>query len=92
MRVLLDTATLPWAVIDALDLSDDARELFADPGNEVYLSAVSAWEISVKNALGKLPLPDSPARYIPAQRKQHGIEALRLNSPPKKRLHFLTIA
>ena len=79
MRILLDTVAFLWAVTDAPELSDDARELFADPGNEVYLSSVSAWEISVKNALGKLPLPDSPARYVPAQRRQHGIETLHLD-------------
>jgi PIN domain nuclease of toxin-antitoxin system len=79
-------------VTDAPDLSDDARELFADPGNEVYLSSVSAWEISVKNALGKLRLPDLPAICAPAQRKRHAIETRHLNSPPTKRLRLLTIA
>jgi PIN domain nuclease of toxin-antitoxin system len=80
-----------WAVTDAPDLSDDARELFADPGNEVYLSSVSAWEISVKNALGKLPLPDSPARYVPAQRKQHGSETLHLDEEAALRLNRLPV-
>ena len=57
MKILLDTATFLWAVTDAPDLSKDARELFSDPENEIYLSSVSAWEISVKHALGKLALP-----------------------------------
>ena len=91
MRILLDTVAFLWAVTDAPELSDDARELFADPGNEVYLSSVSAWEISVKNALGKLPLPDSPARYVPAQRKQHGIESLHLDEEAALRLSRLPI-
>ena len=76
MRVLLDTATFPWAVGDAPEFSEEAREIFADPGNEVYLSSVSAWEIAVKYALGKLPLPEQPGRFVPLQRKQHGIEPL----------------
>ena len=91
MRILLDTVAFLWAVTDAPDLSADARELFADPGNEVYLSSVSAWEISVKNALGKLPLPDSPARYVPAQRKQHGIETLHLDEASALHLNRLPI-
>ena len=79
MRVLLDTATFLWAVGDAPEFSEEAREIFADPGNEVYLSSVSAWEIAVKYALGKLPLPEPPGRFVPLQRKQHGIDPLQLD-------------
>jgi len=42
----------------------------------VYYSSVSAWEIAIKYGLGRLPLPESPGRFIPFQRKQHGIEPL----------------
>ena len=79
MRVLLDTATFLWAVSDAPEFSEGAREIFADPGNEIYLSAVSVWEIAVKYALGKLPLPQPPGRFVPLQRKQHGIDPLQLD-------------
>jgi len=91
VRILLDTVAFLWAVTDAPELSDDARELFVDPGNEVYLSSVSAWEICVKNALGKLPLPDSPARYVPVQRRQHGIETLHLDEETALRLNRLPV-
>ena len=50
-----------------------------DPENDVYLSAVSAWEISVKHALGRLPLQDSPERFVAEQKKQQGIEELPLD-------------
>ena len=79
MRILLDTVTFLWAVTDAPDLSDDARELFVDPGNEIYLSSVSTWEIAVKHSLGKLPLPEPPERFVLSQRKEHGIEPLPLD-------------
>ena len=79
MRLLLDTATFLWVVSDAPELSGRARELVVDPENDVYLSAVSAWEIAVKHALGRLPLPDSPERFVPEQRKQQGIEELPLD-------------
>jgi PIN domain nuclease of toxin-antitoxin system len=75
----LDTATFLWIVSDAAELSEEAREIFADPENEVYLSSVSAWEIAVKHALGKLPLPEAPVRFVPFQRKQHGIDPLQLD-------------
>lgn len=79
MRILLDTVTFLWAVSDAPELSDDARELFQDPDNEIYLSSVSTWEIAIKHALRKLPLPEPPAKFVPAQRKQHGIDSLWLD-------------
>lgn len=78
MRLLLDTAAFLWIIDDAPELSAEARELFVDPGNEVYLSSVSAWEIAIKYGLGRLPLPESPDRFISTQRKQHGIDTLQL--------------
>lgn len=79
MRLLLDTCTFLWIATGAPELSARARELFADPDNNAYLSAVSAWEITVKHGLGRLPLPDTPERFVPVQREQHGIEPLALD-------------
>jgi PIN domain nuclease of toxin-antitoxin system len=79
VRLLLDTATFLWVINDAPELSSQARQLFVDPENEAYLSAVSAWEIAIKYGLGRLPLPEPPDRFIPAQRKQHGIDSLQLD-------------
>jgi PIN domain nuclease of toxin-antitoxin system len=45
----------------------------------VFLSAVSAWEITVKHALGKLPLPEAPERFVPRQRASRGIAPLPLD-------------
>ena len=79
MRLLLDTCTFLWIVGGSDELSAKAREVFADPENEVFLSAASAWEIAVKNRLGRLPLPSKPATFVPAQRVAHGIESLALD-------------
>ncbi len=76
MRLLLDTCTFLWIVGGAKELSSRAREAFADPANEVFLSAASAWEIAVKHRLGKLPLPAALDEFVPAQRAAHGIEPL----------------
>ena len=79
MRVLLDTCTFLWIAAGAPELTDRAREAFSDPDNEVCLSAVSGWEIAVKHALGRLPLPEDPGRFVPDQRRAHGIEPLPLD-------------
>ena len=79
MRVLLDTCTFLWIVTDAPKLSALARDVFQSPENDIYLSAVSTWEIAVKHGIGRLPLPESPHTYIPRLRRSHGIEALPLD-------------
>lgn len=76
VRLLLDTCTFLWIVGGAKELSARAQEAFADPANDVLLSAASAWEIAVKYRLGKLPLPSPPDVFVPAQREAHGIEPL----------------
>lgn len=79
MRLLLDTCTFLWIAAGAPDLSPAAREAFEDPENEVFLSAVSAWEIALKHALGRLPLPSDPALFVPEQRRGQGIGELPLD-------------
>ncbi len=76
MKLLLDTCAFLWIVADAPELSPRARDLFKDADNEVYLSAASAWEIAVKQGLGRLPLPDTPDRFVREMREAHGITAL----------------
>jgi PIN domain nuclease of toxin-antitoxin system len=78
MKLLLDTCTFLWLITDDPALSIKARDLFIDPVNEAYLSTVSVWEIEVKFGLGKLPLPQSPERFLPEQRQRHGIATLPL--------------
>jgi PIN domain nuclease of toxin-antitoxin system len=79
VKLLLDTCTFLWIASGAPQLSPRARTLFASPENEVYLSAGSAWEIAIKHGLGKLPLPESPARFVPEMRERHGIEPLAID-------------
>jgi PIN domain nuclease of toxin-antitoxin system len=61
------------------ELTTTAREAFEDPGSDVFLSAVSSWEIATKHRLGRLPLPAAPDRLVPRLRRDHGIEALDLD-------------
>ena len=89
MRVLLDTCTFLWMIIDDDPLSDIAREVFQDPANDIFLSAISAWEIALKHGQDKLPLPQLPERFVPEQRDQHGIDALPLDEPSIFHLHRL---
>ncbi|HEY5208307.1 MAG TPA: type II toxin-antitoxin system VapC family toxin [Stellaceae bacterium] len=55
MRLLLDSHALIWWFAGKNELSPAARAAVADSDNEIYVSAVSAWEISTKFRIGKLP-------------------------------------
>ncbi len=57
MRLLLDTHVLLWWLADDPALSKQARGLIANEP-EVFASAASAWEIAIKQALGKLEAPE----------------------------------
>lgn len=57
MRLLLDTHTLLWALDTPARLSPTTRTALEDPANSVLVSAASAWEIAIKQALGRLDFP-----------------------------------
>jgi PIN domain nuclease of toxin-antitoxin system len=57
-RLLLDTHTFLWWLIDDRRLGSAARALIAEANNQVFVSAATAWEISIKKSLGKLEAPD----------------------------------
>lgn len=57
MKILLDTHLVLWWCADHPSLSERARTLIMDPGNMVFVSAVSLWEIWLKVSLGKIRLP-----------------------------------
>jgi PIN domain nuclease of toxin-antitoxin system len=43
------------------------RELISAPENLIFFSAASIWEIRIKQAIGKLELPDDFARVLAEQ-------------------------
>ena len=76
MRYLLDTHTFLWWNMDDAQLSSLARELIANGNNEIFLSAASAWEITIKTARGRLTLPEDPTRYVSNRLGLHGFQPL----------------
>lgn len=54
MKLLLDTHALLWWLADDDQLGPHARDLIADPANDILVSVASLWEVVVKNRVGKL--------------------------------------
>jgi PIN domain nuclease of toxin-antitoxin system len=57
-------------------LSRQTRTLLQDPENQLFLSAASSWEIAIKYALGKLPLPAPPLEYVLSRMETSGTSSL----------------
>jgi PIN domain nuclease of toxin-antitoxin system len=64
LKYLLDTCTFLWLLRDAVDLSPLARDLGSQGELDVFVSAVSIWELLVKHNLGKMPLPPNPREAL----------------------------
>jgi len=56
MKYLLDTHTLLWTIGKSEKLSADANKTIRNQGNDIYVSAVSLWEIAIKCRIEKLDL------------------------------------
>ena len=55
MKVLLDTQALLWWLAGNKEISATARWIIEDETNSIFVSAASAWEVSTKHRIGKLP-------------------------------------
>lgn len=58
MRLLLDTHTFLWFVLNDPLLSANARGLIVDPHNEIEISPATYWEIAIKIGIGKYSLSE----------------------------------
>ena len=75
MKVLLDTQVWLWMLTGPEKLRAQ-RPLLEDPSTRLLLSAASTWEIALKHALGRLPLPEPPQSYVPSRMRSTGVEPL----------------
>ena len=86
-RYLLDTHVWLWLQTTPERLPEEVSELLTDRRNTLLLSAASGWEIAIKYRLGKLPLPEPPAEYVPARMRLSGVTPL-----PIEHTHALRVA
>ncbi|MES2981663.1 MAG: type II toxin-antitoxin system VapC family toxin [Verrucomicrobiota bacterium] len=79
MRLLLDTCTLLWFLRDDAELSETAANAIEDPANEVFVSAVSIWEIAIKAGLGKIKAQDLLGSGLEQKLESNGFTILNVN-------------
>jgi PIN domain nuclease of toxin-antitoxin system len=84
---LLDTNVWLWLLTDPARIRPDLLSELRDGRTRLLLSAASSWEIAIKWAIGRLPLPDPPERYVPDRMRRSGVEGL-----PVAHAHALHVA
>jgi PIN domain nuclease of toxin-antitoxin system len=87
MRYLLDTHVWLWMQTEPERFSEAMRSSLLDDANDLLFSAASSWEIAIKHALGKLPLPTSPSEYVRDRMRRSGTKPLAV-----KHAHALRVA
>ena len=73
VRLLLDTHILIWWLADDPRLKKSARDVIADPRNEIFASAAVVWEVAIKSALGRI---DVDVDEFEAALHENGFEGL----------------
>ena len=89
MRYLLDTHSFLWTLFSPGKLSTPARKEIQNRENDVAVSVVSLWEISLKYSLGKLELVNTEPEDLPLVSQEMGIAILRLEPHEASSFHKL---
>ncbi|MBI4657939.1 MAG: type II toxin-antitoxin system VapC family toxin [Verrucomicrobia bacterium] len=80
MNCLLDTCTLLWLADDPDQMPQSVRRVLSEPGSVIHVSPVSAWELGIKVAKGKLQLPNPVSEWFPEVCRWNGLVELPLDS------------
>ena len=74
MKLLLDTHVVLWAASAPEQLAEEARSALENGEHDVLVSVVTAWEIAIKQSLGKLELPKPAELWLPEVLRRTGFE------------------
>lgn len=79
MKYLLDSGVWLWSIDEVERISKRGLEILNNSQQEIYFSAASVWELTIKASLKKLNLPGPPATCIPAFTAKQGLRPLTVN-------------
>ena len=78
--MILDTCALLWLASDQGKLSTAAKETIGGNAGNLFVSAITAFEIAVKARSGKLELPMSPRAWSEGALAFHGVREIPIDS------------
>lgn len=89
MKYVLDSHTFLWTLFDDERLSKNAAAAIKNPENDIYVSVVTYWEISLKYAIGKIELRGIAPDELPQRAIEVGIETLQVSEQQAATFHRL---
>ena len=89
MKLLLDTHVLLWAATSPERLTANARAAIEDGETDIFVSAVTAWEIAIKQSLGKLELARPAELWFPEVLDRSGFQCLSVDRDAALRVRAL---
>ena len=89
MKLLLDTHVVLWSATEPARLGAEARAALEDGAHEVLVSVVTAWEIAIKQSLGKLDLARPADQWLPDVLRRTGFEVAAVGLPAALRVRGL---
>lgn len=78
--VLLDTCALLWMVSDQTVLTETVKNVIRENADNLFISAISSFEIAVKYRKGSIELPLPPDEWIKKALSLHGVEEIPVTS------------
>lgn len=89
MKIIIDTHYLLWVLFDTNKLTENEKQILTDTENEIFVSSVSIWEISLKFSIRKLELNDfSPSELVEIINKT-GFKLIDLTGHDASNFHLL---
>jgi len=89
MTYLLDTHYMLWAIADSKRLSKKVKTIITHPSNQIIISTVSFWEVSLKSSLGKLEISGFTPEDLPEICLQIGFDIKTLSPEDSITYHRL---
>ncbi len=86
MKLLLDTHAFLWMILGDSRMPESLRDVRRSEEHSVWRSAISIWEIVLKQSQGRLVLPGPGAGYAAEFRRLHHVSALPLEEATAQHL------
>ena len=80
MNYLIDTHIFLWSLFTPEKISQSAARILKDPGNRIFVSTITFWEIALKYSLNKLQLEGTMPDEFPEFANLMNYDVLNLNA------------
>jgi len=91
MICLLDTHTFIWTILQTNNLSKKSKEIISDKNNEICVSTVSFWEISLKTRIKKFSFDNININDFPRYAKNMGFSIIDMQENETITFHELPL-